>query len=294
MVRARLPSDAVPRIPRVLSIAGSDSGAGAGIQADLKAFAACGVHGMTAITAITAQNTVGVTAVHPIPPEVIIAQVRAVASDIGIDAVKIGMLGDRATIEAVARALAELPGRTPVVLDPVMMAESGAELLDPAARSALAELLLPRATVVTPNVPEAIALLDAGGEGGDVETLARGIHALGPHAVVVTGGHRDAATDVFFDGARLVELPGPRHPEGATHGSGCTHSSVLAARLAHGDDPLEAARVAKRLASRAVANGLREIGDGAGPVDILGIGSKAEETATSPPKAHPAAGKVLT
>jgi hydroxymethylpyrimidine/phosphomethylpyrimidine kinase len=284
----------VPRIPRVLSIAGSDSGAGAGIQADLKAFAACGVHGMTAITAITAQNTVGVTAVHPIPPEVIVAQVRAVAADIGVDAVKIGMLGDGPTIDAVARALAELPEATPVVLDPVMVAESGAELLDPAARSALVELLLPRATVVTPNVPEAIALLDAGGEGGDVETLARGIHALGPHAVVVTGGHRDAAIDVFFDGTRLVELPGPRHPEGATHGSGCTHSSVLAARLAHGDDPLEAARVAKRLASRAVANGLREIGAGAGPVDILGIGSKAGEAATSPPKAHPAAGKVLT
>jgi hydroxymethylpyrimidine/phosphomethylpyrimidine kinase len=295
MRRAR-PStlDAVPRIPRVLSIAGSDSGAGAGIQADLKAFAACGVHGMTAITAITAQNTVGVTAVHAIPPEVILAQVRAVATDIGVDAVKIGMLGDRPTIEAVARALAELPETTPVVLDPVMVSESGAELLEPAARSALVELLLPRATVVTPNVPEATALLGRAGERGDVETLARGIRALGPQAVVVTGGHRDAATDVFFDGARLVELPGPRYPEGATHGSGCTHSSVLAARLAHGDDPLEAARVAKRLASRAVANGLREIGSGAGPVDILGIGSKPGETATSPPQGHPATGKVLT
>src|SRR5947208_10933947 len=122
-------------IPRVLSIAGSDSGGGAGIQADLKAFAACGVHGMTAITAITAQNTTGVTAVHQIPPQVIVEQVRAVAADIGIDAVKIGMLGDRATIEAVALALAELPGRSPVVLDPVMVAESGAELLDPVART---------------------------------------------------------------------------------------------------------------------------------------------------------------
>ena len=139
------------RTPRVLSIAGSDSGAGAGIQADLKAFAACGVHGMTAITAITAQNTVGVTAVHPIPPDIIIAQVRAVATDIGVDAVKIGMLGDRPTIEAVARALAELPDATPVVLDPVMVAESGAQLLDPAARATLIDLLLPRATVVTPT-----------------------------------------------------------------------------------------------------------------------------------------------
>ena len=146
-------------LPRVLSIAGSDSGAGAGIQADLKAFAACGVHGMTAITAITAQNTVGVTAVHAIPPDVILAQVRAVASDIGVDAVKIGMLGDRTTIEAVAIALSELPEETPVVLDPVMVAESGAVLLDPQARSALIELLLPRATVVTPNLPEARTLV---------------------------------------------------------------------------------------------------------------------------------------
>src|SRR5438270_3588517 len=184
------------RIPRVLSIAGSDSGAGAGIQADLKAFAACGVHGMTAITAITAQNTTAVSAVHAIPPEAIVAQVRAVAQDIGVDAVKIGMLGDRPTIEAVARALDELPEDTPVVLDPVMVAESGAQLLEPAARAALVELLLPRAAVVTPNVPEAMALV---GEqsADDVERLARRIHALGPRAVVVTGGHRGEAIDVF-------------------------------------------------------------------------------------------------
>jgi hydroxymethylpyrimidine/phosphomethylpyrimidine kinase len=282
---------AVNRIPRVLSIAGSDSGAGAGIQADLKAFAACGVHGMTAITAITAQNTVGVTAVHPIPPDMIIAQVRAVATDIGVDAVKIGMLGDGATIEAVARALSELPATTPVVLDPVMVAESGAQLLDPAARATLIELLLPRATAVTPNVPEARTLV---GEGLDVHELARAIHALGPQIVVVTGGHRDDATDVFFDGRRLVELPGERHPDGATHGSGCTHSSVLAARLAHGDEPLEAARTARLLASEAVARGLYEIGAGAGPVDILGIASKADKTGTSAPLAHPAANSVLT
>jgi hydroxymethylpyrimidine/phosphomethylpyrimidine kinase len=282
---------AVNRIPRVLSIAGSDSGAGAGIQADLKAFAACGVHGMTAITAITAQNTVGVTAIHPIPPDMIIAQVRAVATDIGVDAVKIGMLGDGATIEAVARALSELPATTPVVLDPVMVAESGAQLLDPAARATLIELLLPRASAVTPNVPEARTLVD---EGLDVHELARAIHALGPQIVVVTGGHRDDATDVFFDGRRLVELPGERHPDGATHGSGCTHSSVLAARLAHGDEPLEAARTARLLASEAVARGLYEIGAGAGPVDILGIASKADKTGTSAPLAHPAANSVLT
>jgi hydroxymethylpyrimidine/phosphomethylpyrimidine kinase len=270
------------RIPRVLSIAGSDSGGGAGIQADLKAFAACGAHGMTAITAITAQNTVGVTAVHNVPPETILAQVRAVTSDIGVDAVKIGMLGNVETIEAVAPALDELPDGTPVVLDPVMVAESGAALLEPVARASLIALLLPRATVVTPNVPEARAL--AGGAGwadrtdgdvsADVEALARAVHALGPRIVVVTGGHREQAIDTFFDGEKVVEIPGERYDSGAAHGSGCTHSSVLAARLAWGDEPLEAARVAKEFASRAVADGLVQIGAGAGPVDVLGVANR--------------------
>ena len=266
-------------IPRVLSIAGSDSGGGAGIQADLKAFAACGVHGMTAITAITAQNTVGVSAVHPVPGEVIVEQVRAVQADIGIDAVKIGMLGDAETVAAVARALDALPPATPVVLDPVMVSESGAELLDPAARGALIELLLPRATVATPNLPEARALLgsadahdaDAGGAEADDAELVRAVHALGPRTVVLTGGHRREAVDLFFDSQRLVEVSGPRHADGAAHGSGCTHSSVLAARLAWGDDPLEAARVARSMAGQAVLNGLRGIGEGAGPVDVIGI-----------------------
>jgi len=271
------------RTPRVLSIAGSDSGAGAGVQADLKAFAACGVHGMTAITAITAQNTVGVTAVHAIPPDIIIAQVKAVADDIGVDAVKIGMLGDRATIDAVAQALSELPRHTPVVLDPVMVAESGAVLLAPEARHALIESLLPRATVITPNVPEARTLIGDAGNDLDVPELARRVHALGPQAVVVTGGHREPLTDVFFDGRRLVELDGERHEDGAAHGSGCTHSSVLAARLAHGDAPLEAARAARELASRAVAQGLRELGAGPGPVDILGIACKPDAWAVLRP-----------
>jgi len=248
---------------------------------------------MTAITAITAQNTVGVTAMHAVPPEIIIAQVRAVAQDIGVDAVKIGMLGDSPTIEAVARALDELPDGTPVVLDPVMVAESGAQLLDPAARVSLTELLLPRATVVTPNVPEARALLGGAGD-DDVEALAQSIHALGPRVVVVTGGHRDEAIDVFFDGERLVELPGPRHHGGGTHGSGCTHSSVLAARLALGDEPLEAARIAKELASAAVAQGLEQIGAGAGPVDILGIASKGYETRPPASSDVRSAGRVLT
>lgn len=265
------------RIPRVLSIAGSDSGAGAGIQADLKAFAACGVYGMTAITAITAQNTVGVSAVHNVPPETILAQVRAVGTDIGVDAVKVGMLGNVPTIEAVAQALDELPGGIPVVLDPVMVAESGAVLLDPSARTALIELLLARATVVTPNLAEAWALVADGagiGPESEVTALARAIHALGPRAVVVTGGHRASATDVFFDGTNLIELPGERNFDGAAHGSGCTHSSILAARLAWGDAPLAAARAAKELAARAVANGLSELGAGAGPVDVLGLADR--------------------
>ena len=263
-------------VPRALTIATSDSGGGAGIQADLKAFAACGVHGMTAITAITAQNTVAVTAVHPIPPDVIVAQARAVQDDIGIDAVKIGMLGDVATIEAVVEVIDGLQAGTPVVLDPVMVAESGAELLEPSARASLIGLLLPRVTVVTPNLPEARTLAARSGDSArgdelDAPALARAIHALGPKVVVVTGGHREQAIDVFFDGERLLELAGERHPDGAAHGSGCTHSSVLAARLAWGDDPLDAARVAKQLASRAVRDGLQQIGEGAGPVDVLGV-----------------------
>ncbi len=260
------------RIPRALSIAGSDSGGGAGIQADLKAFAACGVHGMTAITAITAQNTLGVSEIHSVPSETIIAQVRAVASDLGVDAVKIGMLGTASTIEAVDRALDELEGRPPVVLDPVMVAESGAQLLDPEAREALVELLLPRATVVTPNLPEARAL--AGSDEVPTAELARAVLALGPGAVVITGGHADA-TDVFFDGATLLELPGDRHADGAAHGSGCTHSSVLAALLAWGVLPLEAARRAKEIAAAAVERGLVELGTGAGPVDVLGLPERA-------------------
>jgi hydroxymethylpyrimidine/phosphomethylpyrimidine kinase len=272
------------RIPRVLSIAGSDSGGGAGIQADLKAFAACGVHGMTAITAITAQNTVAVTEIHQIPRQTIIAQVRAVSSDIGVDAVKIGMLGTVEAIEAVAAALAELAPGTPVVLDPVMVAESGAVLLAPEARTALIELLLPRATVVTPNLPEALALVrTVGGDAPlsdgepDGVALARAVHALGPAIVVVTGGHRQQAVDLFCDGETVVELPGERYPDGAAHGSGCTHSSVLAARLAWGDSPLRAARRAKALAARAVNDGLVEIGAGAGPVDVLGIAGRGRD-----------------
>jgi hydroxymethylpyrimidine/phosphomethylpyrimidine kinase len=260
------------RVPRVLSIAGSDSGGGAGIQADLKAFAACGVHGMTAITAITAQNTLGVTDIHPVPAETIIAQVRAVASDIGVDAVKVGMLGTVETIEAVARALDDLEAGTPIVVDPVMVAESGAELLEPPARDSLVELLLPRATVATPNLPEAEALTSL--RDAPAAELARAVLALGPGAVVVTGGHADRATDVFADSSTLVELPGERHADGAAHGSGCTHSSAMAALLAWGLKPFDAARGAKAIAAAAVGRGLVDVGSGAGPVDVIGLSEK--------------------
>ena len=262
---------AQPRPPRVLTIAGSDSGGGAGIQADLKAFAHAGAHGMSAITAITAQNTVAVLDVHPVPPDVIVGQVAAVVDDIGVDAVKIGMLGNVATIEAVERAL-DLIGDAPVVLDPVMVAESGAVLLDGDARDALRERLLPRATVVTPNLPEARVLAEHAAAGdADAAELARAIQGLGPAAVVVTGGHREVAADVFFDGERLEEIGGERYPDGAAHGSGCTHSSTLAAYLARGLDPLSAAREARAVAAAAVRDGLRSIGAGAGPVDVFGL-----------------------
>jgi hydroxymethylpyrimidine/phosphomethylpyrimidine kinase len=281
------------RPPRLLTIAGSDSGGGAGIQADLKAFARSGAYGMTAITAITAQNTVAVQAVYPLPPEAIIAQVAAVANDIGVDAVKIGMLGNPETIEAVDRAL-DLVGEVPIVLDPVMVAESGAVLLQGDPREALRQRLLPRATVVTPNLPEARVLAgDAVGEDADAPELARAIHALGPAAVVVTGGHRDTGVDVFFDGDRLEEIPGDRHPPGSSHGSGCTHSATLAVGLARGLDSLEAARIARAVASEAVRDGLRTIGAGAGPVDVFGLGRhNAADAAASGDSPGARAGEV--
>jgi hydroxymethylpyrimidine/phosphomethylpyrimidine kinase len=256
-------------IPTVLAIAGSDSGGGAGVQADLKAFAACGVHGTTAITAITAQNTVGVDLIEAISPAMIIAQIKAVADDIRVDAVKIGMLGDRATIEAVATGLELLDG-VPVVLDPVMVSESGADLLAGEARQSLVDLILPRATVTTPNIPEArvITGLD------ETETqagLAREIVRLGAGSVVVTGGHSEAMIDLFYDGESEVEITGEVHPGRSAHGSGCTHSSALAAMLALGHEPVEAARKARAIASRAVADSLEEIGAGPGPVDVIGV-----------------------
>jgi hydroxymethylpyrimidine/phosphomethylpyrimidine kinase len=266
------------KTPTALTIAGSDSGGGAGIQADLKAFARCGVHGMSAITAITAQSTVGVSAIHPVPPEIVLAQVRSVIADIRIDAVKVGMLGTVAGTLAVAQALDELPAGTPVVVDPVMVAESGARLLDEDAQRALIAQILPRAGVLTPNLGEARVLAARSAMPGEddvaeVEALARALLELGPRAVVVTGGHRERAVDVFLDtsGAEPVEISGERYRDGAAHGSGCTHSSLLAAQLALGRTPLQAARVARALAGVAVRDGLRDVGAGAGPVDVLGL-----------------------
>jgi hydroxymethylpyrimidine/phosphomethylpyrimidine kinase len=255
----------------VLSIAGSDSGGGAGIQADLKAFARCGVHGMTAITALTAQSTVGVTGIHPVPGAFIVEQVVTVADDIGVDAVKIGMLGTAETVRAVKAALGHIGDNVPIVIDPVMVAESGAVLLDDEARAVIVSELLPLATVITPNLPEARVLA---GDHDDVEDLVRALHALGPENVVVTGGHRDEVTDVFFDGTTITYLPGERHPDGAAHGSGCTHSSALAAHLALGYSPLDAARAARAIASDAVRDGLRGIGQGPGPVDALAVAAR--------------------
>jgi hydroxymethylpyrimidine/phosphomethylpyrimidine kinase len=262
-------------VPVCLSIAGSDSGGGAGIQADLKAFARCGVHGTTAITALTAQNTVAVTRVAAVAPDIVVAQIEAVASDMRVDAVKIGMVGGAPVIEAVAGALDALPAGTPVVLDPVMIAESGGRLLEADAEAALVALLLPRATVVTPNVPEARVLASAGGADAaelDGEALARAVRAAGANAVIVTGGHRDEAVDVLVHDGDVVLIAGPRHPDGAAHGSGCTHSSALAAHLALGFALPEAARAARAIAADAVKHGLRAIGHGPGPVNVLGVG----------------------
>ncbi len=261
-----------PTIPTCLAIAGSDSGGGAGIQADLKAFARCGVHGTTAITALTAQNTVGVELVATVAPEMIIAQVRAVASDIGVDAVKVGMLADEPTIDAVLEALA-LVGDAPVVVDPVMISESGATLLEPAAKAALIERVLPRADVVTPNLPEARALTALGERAGQAE-LGEALLALGAGAAIVTGGHADDGADVLVERDGSLRIDGPRYPDGAAHGSGCTHSSAVAAFLARGAELAEAARWAREVAAEAVGNGLRSIGAGPGPVDVLGIASR--------------------
>lgn len=267
------------RTPICLTIAGSDSGGGAGVQADLKAFAAQGVHGTSAITGLTAQSTVGVTRIDPVDPRMIVEQVAAVVGDLGVDAVKIGMVGSEPSIRAVVEALDLVPADVPVVIDPVMVAESGARLLEADAQRAYVRDLLPRATVVTPNLPEALVLAgrhdvdDLGALGDDdVLDVARAIRAAGPRAVLVTGGHRAVADDLLLrEDDSALRFAGTRHADGAAHGSGCTHASTLAARLALGDDLPRAARVARAVAGEAVRRGLRDVGAGAGPVDVLDL-----------------------
>jgi hydroxymethylpyrimidine/phosphomethylpyrimidine kinase len=259
-------------VPKCLTIAGSDSGGGAGVQADLKAFAAAGTHGMSAIVALTAQNTVGVSAVHQLPPEFVRAQLEAVFDDLGVDAAKTGMLFSAPLIEVVGDVLDAHP--VPLVVDPVMVASSGARLLEEDAVETLVGRLLPLATVVTPNLAEAEALtvaeeLALAGEGSKRE-LAERIHALGAPAVLVTGGHGEPV-DHLFDGFCHLEIRVERHEVGSTHGAGCTHSATLAALLARGESLEEAARGAASAASRAVAQGHPELGAGDGPVDVLGL-----------------------
>src|SRR5919109_1277316 len=256
-------------VPRCLTIASSDSGGGAGIQADLKAFAAAGCFGTSAIVALTAQNTLGVSAVQELPAAFVEAQLEAVFDDIGVDAAKTGMLFSRALIEAVADFLGD--HRVPLVVDPVMVASSGAKLLEDDAAETLVGRLFPLATVVTPNLLEAEAL--AGGT-GTREQLAERIHELGAPAVVVTGGHGEEAVDHLYDGRDHIEIPVERHEIAATHGAGCTHSATMAALLARGESLEDAARGAALAASAAVQDGFSELGGGEGPVDVLGIRSR--------------------
>jgi hydroxymethylpyrimidine/phosphomethylpyrimidine kinase len=239
-------------VPRALTIAGSDSGGGAGVQADLKAFAAAGAYGMSAIVALTAQNTVGVTAVHEVPIDVVTAQIDAVFDDLGVDAVKTGMLGSRAVIDAVAAALATR--RVPLVVDPVLVATSGARLLAEDAAGVLVDRLFPLATVVTPNLAEAQAL--TGVASASKAELAERLVDLGAAAAIVTGGHGEQVDHLTV---------------AATHGAGCTHSATLAALLARGLPLEDAARGASRAATDAVRHGLAELGAGDGPVDILNV-----------------------
>jgi hydroxymethylpyrimidine/phosphomethylpyrimidine kinase len=252
-------------VPCVLTIASSDSGGGAGIQADLKAFARCGAHGMSAIVALTAQNTVGVTAIQELPPAFVRAQIDAVLDDIGAGAAKTGMLYSAALIGAVADALA--PRRLPLVVDPVMVASSGSRLLREDAVATLVERLFPLATVITPNLPEAQAL--TGCQTQDRAALAERLAAMGAPAVLVTGGHGTDPVDHLFDGAEHLPIPVTRHRVAATHGAGCTHSAALAASLAAGLPLPAAARRAARVAGDAVAHGLTTLGRGDGPVHAL-------------------------
>lgn len=251
--------------PRVLTIASSDSGGGAGIQADLKAIARCGAHGMSAIAALTAQNTTGVTGIHEAPPSFVRDQIAAVLDDIGADAAKTGMLFSAPIISAVAE---ELAGRDlPLVVDPVMVASSGARLLRPDAVEALTGKLFGLAAVVTPNLMEAQALTGLDTE--DRAALAERLVSMGAAAALVTGGHGREPVDHLYDGTAHVRIPVTRHRVAATHGAGCTHSAALAVGLAAGLSLADAARQASAVASAAVAQGLVGLGAGDGPVSVF-------------------------
>jgi hydroxymethylpyrimidine/phosphomethylpyrimidine kinase len=262
------PAEQVTGLPRALTIAGSDSGGGAGIQADLKTFLALGCHGMSAITALTAQNTVAVTGIHEVPPEFVIQQIDAVAADIGVDAAKTGMIASSALVEAVAKGI-ESNGIERLVVDPVFVSKHRDRLLAEDAVAALKGRLIPLALVVTPNLYEAEGLV-----GSEVTSLdemreaAREVHAMGPRSVLVKGGHlqSERAVDVFFDGRDMLELDGPRFDTDDTHGTGCALSAAIAARLAHGDDLVAAVRAAKEFVSGAIEHSIR-IGKGFGPVN---------------------------
>ncbi len=256
------------RLPVALTIAGSDSGGGAGIQADLKTLAALGVHGTSAITAITAQNTTGVSGILELPVDLIRQQIAAVVDDLDVEAAKTGMLSSAEIIAAVADSV-RTHGLRRLVVDPVMVAKGGARLLREDAVEALRTELVPLAALITPNLPEAQVLLDR-----EITTLverrqaARDLVAMGARAAIVKGGHADDATDIFFDGSRLEELRGDRIETANTHGSGCVFSAAITAWLARGADPLEAARQAKTFIIGAIANSL-EIGHGHGPVNPM-------------------------
>ena len=254
------------RVRTALTIAGSDSGGGAGIQADLKTFAALGVFGTSALTAITAQNTLGVTAVHEIPPEIVAAQIDAVLTDIGADAVKTGMISSSENIRVVAAKVRE-HGISTLVVDPVMVATSGDRLLREDAVEALRTDLLPLATVATPNLPEAAVLI--GREVSSLEGMreaARAIVDLGVRSVVVKGGHLDGdAVDVFYDGSTFTELPARRIATTSTHGTGCTLASAIAALLARGE-PLDSAISNAKVYVTAAIERAYPIGQGHGPI----------------------------
>ncbi len=255
--------------PRVLTIAGSDSGGGAGIQADLKTMLALGVHGMSVLTAITAQNSVGVHGVWELSVDAVVAQFRAVVDDIGVDAVKTGMLSSPVLVEAVAELLAPLHAAgVPIVVDPVAVSKHGDALLAPEALESVRTRLVPLATVVTPNLDEAAALTGTTyADEADLRAAAEAVHAFGPAWVLVKGGHLPGdAVDLLFDGTDEHRFRAPRLDNRHTHGTGCTLASAIAARLAAGDDPVAAVRTAKAYVTGALSRGFA-LGSGIGPVD---------------------------